>query len=223
MDFIEYPDREMLFLALAGQITGELGQQLRSGQSASIALPGGTTPGPLFDLMADVELDWAQVTVLPTDERWVPESDARSNGAFLRRRLLKGAAAGANFLPLYAPFATPEEALDDVTAALVPHLPLSCAVVGMGEDGHIAGLFPDSAALSEGLSPQAPPLVALRSDTAIEPRLSLSLPVLRQAIHLHVIILGEAKKRTLESARSRAVELAPIAAILDNAKIHWAE
>jgi hypothetical protein len=60
---------------------------------ASLAVPGGTTPGPVFESLSAVDLDWSRVQVMLTDERWVPEDSPRSNTRLLRERLLVDRAA----------------------------------------------------------------------------------------------------------------------------------
>ncbi len=98
MKLIEYPDAEMMMMRLADILASALKQTLLTHDRASLAVPGGTTPGPIFDNLCSVDLDWARVDVLLTDERWVPESAARSNTALLRRRLLVDRAAAARLI-----------------------------------------------------------------------------------------------------------------------------
>ena len=223
MNIREYPDREMLYLSLANVIAGQLGDFLRREGRATFSVPGGTTPGPVFDTLAGVSLDWAQVAVILNDERWVPEDSPRSNTRLLRDRLLVGPAAAAHLVPMYAPTDTPEESLEALAAGIAPHLPISVLLLGMGADMHTASLFPGADRLAEALSPKAPVLMALRAEAAGEPRITLTLPVLRAAMHIHILITGAEKRAALERAQGLAPDVAPVRGILDNATIHWAE
>jgi len=64
MEFIAYPDAEMMMIDLANRLAGELRQALQAQDRASLAVPGGTTPGPIFDDLSAVELDWGRVDVM---------------------------------------------------------------------------------------------------------------------------------------------------------------
>ncbi len=223
MNLQDYPDRDFLFLKLADILAGELADVLRREGRATFSVPGGTTPGPVFDTLAGVELDWARVTLVLNDERWVPEDSPRSNTGLLRRRLLTGPAAAARLIPLYALADRPEDVLDRMSADLAPHLPLSVLLLGMGTDMHTASLFPGADRLAEALAPDAPPLMALRADAAGEPRITLTAPVLRGAIRTHVLVTGPEKRAALERAQHLSPAEAPIRLVLDHATIHWAE
>lgn len=219
----EYPDRELMFLALADKIAGELGDFLRRDGRATFCVPGGTTPGPIFDTLSGVDMDWTNVAVMLNDERWVPESSERSNTRLLRERLLRGRAAGAKLVPLYADAPQPEDRLEALAAGIAPHLPISVLLLGMGADMHTASLFPGADRLAEALSPHAPVLMALRAKAAGEPRITLTAPVLRGAMHTHILITGAEKRAALERAAHLTEMEAPVRVVLANATVHWAE
>ncbi|MGL4414815.1 6-phosphogluconolactonase [Roseinatronobacter monicus] len=223
MEFHEYPDREMMMLRLAQRISSELGESLRANGRATLSVPGGATPGPVFDTLSGVDMDWSQVCVVLNDERWVAEDNPRSNTRLLRERLLRAKAAPAKLIPLRADTPTPEEALDGLINGLVPHLPISVLLLGMGEDMHTASLFPGADNLEAALAADARPLMAMRAEAAGEPRITLTAPVLRAALRVHVLITGAAKRAAIERAAKLSPREAPIACVLDQAQVHWAE
>ena len=223
MNLQTYPDREMMMLSLADKIAGQLGEFLRRDGYATLSVPGGTTPGPIFDTLSGVDLDWANVAVVLNDERWVPEDSERSNTRLVRQRLIRGRAAQARLVPLYAPADAPEDMLDALADGIRPHLPISVLLLGMGADMHTASLFPGADRLDEALSPQAPIVMALRAEAAGEPRITLTAPVLRAAYNIHILITGPEKRAALERAATLTPTEAPVRAVLDNATVHWAE
>ena len=217
-----YPDRAALMAGLASVMVKELASALRNGP-ATLSVPGGTTPGPVFDALSVADLDWAQVFVLLNDERWVGEDSPRSNTHLLRERLLQRKAAAATLLPLYAPAPKPEDRIEQLAQTIAPHLPISVLLLGMGNDMHTASLFPGADHLIQALSPDAPVLMALRADAAGEPRITLSARVLQAAQHIHILITGPEKRQALDRAQTLPPELAPIRTVLDQATVHWAE
>lgn len=223
MTFLEYPDRELMMLSLADRIAGELADFLRREGRASLCVPGGTTPGPIFDTLSGVDLDWGNVAVFLNDERWVAEDNPRSNTRLLRERLLRGKAHLAPLIPLYAPAETPEEMLEALADGLRPHLPISVLLLGMGADMHTASLFPGADRLEEALSAQAPLLLPMRAEAAGEPRITLTAPVLAGAMNIHILITGPEKRAAIERAAGLSAQDAPVAAVLKNATVHWAE
>lgn len=222
MELLEYPDRDMLYMRVADRLSAELMETLLTHDRASFCVPGGSTPGPVFDILSAVDLEWDRVDVLLNDERWVPESSPRSNTALLRRRLLTGRAADARLVPLYADASEPEGALDALAGGVAAVLPISVLLLGMGTDLHTASLFPGADRLAEALAPDAPPLMAMRAPGAPEPRITLTAPALKSALKTHVLIVGDEKREALEKARKLGVEDAPITAVLTDATVHWA-
>ncbi len=218
-----YPDREFLMLGLANVIAGQLADFLRREGRATLSVPGGTTPGPIFDTLSGVDLDWAKVAVILNDERWVAEDSPRSNTRLLRERLLKGKAAAAHLVPLYAEAATPEEKLSELAEGVAPHLPISVLLLGMGADMHTASLFPGADRLADALAVDAPVLLPMRADAAGEPRITLTAPVLKGAMNIHILITGAEKRAALDRALTLSPSEAPVRAVLENATVHWAE
>ncbi|MFD1341858.1 6-phosphogluconolactonase [Litorisediminicola beolgyonensis] len=221
--FEEYADREMLFIDLANRIAGELKDALERAERVVLAVPGGTTPGPVFDDLCCVDLDWARVDVMLTDERWVPEDHDRSNTRLLRERLLTGRAAEARLLPMFLPCQEPEDRLAELEEIISPELPLSVVVLGMGADMHTASIFPGADRLEDALDKRAPILMPMRAPGAPEPRITLTAPVLNGAMSKHILIVGAEKRAALENAKGKPAKEAPINAVLDGAVVHWAE
>ncbi len=223
MKLVAYPDRETLMRAVAAAIAVDLAGVVQAQGRASFSVPGGTTPGPVFDLLADLPLDWARIAVFLNDERWVGEENPRSNTALLRQRLLVGRAAAATLVPLYAEASRPEVRLAELSAGLAAHLPISVLLLGMGADMHTASLFPGADHLAQALADDAPVLMALRATAAGEPRITLTAPVLRAARHIHILITGAEKRLALERAAELPPLAAPVQVVLQHATIHWAE
>lgn len=227
MEFHEYADSEMMALAVAQKLAADLRRALARRERALFCVPGGTTPGPVFDTLAELELEWERIDIVPSDERWVPPAHARSNAGLLHRRLLRGPAAAAGFIALdggecTGPDTPPDEGvIARLTERLTPALPIDVALLGMGEDGHVASLFPSAPELVAALADDAPPLMAITAPGQPEPRVSISAPVLRQAFVIHILITGEAKRRIIEEAEGQDPLDAPVAVLLDEAHVHW--
>ncbi|WP_170358683.1 6-phosphogluconolactonase [Ruegeria arenilitoris] len=223
MNIQEYADRDMLAIDVANVLAGELESALLHHDFASLAVPGGTTPGPMFDVLCAADLEWDRVRVLPTDERCVPGDHDRSNERLIRERLLTNRASVAQYIPLYVPGKEPEDVLPEIESLIIPIRPLSVLVLGMGEDMHTASLFPGMDGLEAALDGHARPLVVARTEVQPEPRITLTAPVLDGALSKHLIIFGNAKRDALERSMSLPPEEAPIAAVLSGMTVHWAE
>ena len=222
MDFIEYADAELMMMNLADKIASELRETLQHDEFATLAVPGGTTPGPIFDSLCAVDLDWARVNVMLTDERWVPETSERSNTRLIKERLLINHAAAATYLPLFKEGGSAEEKLPELSAVIAPKLPISVCVLGMGADMHTASIFPEADRLADALH-GADILYPMRAPGAPEPRITLSAHVLKDAMRRHIVIKGADKREALEKARHLSADDAPVAAVLSGATVHWAE
>ncbi len=218
MNLTEYPDRDLMFVDLASKLAGEIEAALLHDDVISLAVPGGTTPGPIFDELCAADLDWSRVRILLTDERRVPADHARSNERLLRERLLVSRAASAEFVRM-----VPEgDDMASVEAKLLPLLPLNVLLLGMGADMHTASLFPGSPDLVAALDRHAPMLMMVEASEGLEPRITLTAPVLSGALSAHVVVTGDEKHAALQKARHLKPVDAPISVVLGHAEIHWA-
>ncbi|MBC7738990.1 MAG: 6-phosphogluconolactonase [Candidatus Saccharibacteria bacterium] len=222
MKLAHYSSRDTLIQSLAEAMAGELRGALRKGP-ATLSVPGGTTPAPVFDALAGMDLDWDRVAIVLNDERWVGEGSDRSNTRLLKARLLVGPAAAATLVPMYMDLPTPEDGLQALAASITPHLPITVLLLGMGNDGHTASLFPGADLLAQALADDARPLMALRAAAAGEPRITLTARVLKAAKHIHILITGAEKRSSLERALQLPATEAPVQVVLDQATVHWAE
>ncbi|GGA20762.1 6-phosphogluconolactonase [Neptunicoccus cionae] len=223
-DFITYDSRDALFQGLAGTVEEQLRAALAAKGTASLAVPGGTTPAPFFHRLRKADLNWANVRVMLTDERFVPEGSERSNTRLLREHLLQDNAAAATLVPFYQLAEAPEDVLDSLRDAIEAALPLDVCVLGMGADMHTASIFPEADLLAEALDPQAPILLPMRAPNAPEPRLTLTAPVLQAAKAVHILIAGADKKTAFARAQSANSPLeAPIRIVQEQAITHYAD
>ncbi|WP_422049801.1 6-phosphogluconolactonase [Shimia sp.] len=223
MNFKSYPDADMLAMDVTQALAGDLSEALHQKERVVLAVPGGTTPGPIFDALSAVDLDWERVDVILTDERWVPEDHERSNSALVKARLLTNRAMAARYLPLYAPADVPENVLPELEAGIAPSLPVDVAVMGMGADMHTASLFPGAEGLEAALAADAPILIPVRRDDLPDIRITLSARVLNGALRKHILIKGADKREALNAAQSLPEVDAPIRAVCAGADVHWTE
>lgn len=154
------------------------------------------------------------------DERWVAPDDPRSNERLVRAHLIRGRAAGARFTPMKTAEAEPEAAEANVGAALaaLPR-PFDVTMLGFGENGHTASLFPHGEGLKAALDLADPALArAVRPvppDDPAPPRMTMTLRALLDSRRIDLLFTGEAKWAAYEDALAGDdVEAAPARAVL---------
>ena len=224
-----FPDAVALSHALAGEIKVDLEEAIQVRGIASLVVSGGRTPVRLFEQLRTEKVDWARVCVTLTDERWVDTTDSASNERLVREHLLGSAAGAARFVGLKNPAPTPEAGADWAWRALsrVPH-PYDVIVLGMGDDGHTASLFPGSLALARALDPGSTPgCVAVNALATPHARVTLNLAALLDARRIILHIEGDAKWRAYQKARtSGSANEMPIRAVLNQQEVpvdvYWA-
>jgi 6-phosphogluconolactonase len=216
-----YPDRGTLMRDLAELVADQLRAAHAGKDRATLAVPGGTTPGPFLSALSEADLAWGDIRVLPTDERMVSELSSRSNARLIRETLLRGPASAARFVDMYEPL------LGARGSRVAAALPIDVLVLGMGEDMHTASLFPGAPELGAALAEDAPDLVEIHPPGQPEARLTLSARVLRAASVIHILITGPDKLAALERALADGpVADAPVRAVLTApapVTVHYAE
>lgn len=231
MNLISYPDRAVQAEQLAQLVASELQAAIQIKAKATAAFAGGTTPVLFFEALAKQALDWSKIAFTLTDERQVDPSNERSNARLLQTHLLGGLQPAASFQSLYQTAQTAAD-VDNLASQLQESfLPLDSVVLGMGNDGHFASLFPQASNLELGLDPNnSTILLEIRAPDLPEARISLSLAALLQAKHLHLLITGADKHQLLEQAQANLAASQPrqwpIEALLqqagDKLTIHYA-
>jgi 6-phosphogluconolactonase len=216
-----FASAELAARALAQAVAAKLREGLQRRGRASLIVPGGRTPALFLDQLAIQDLAWPDVIVSPSDDRMVAADHADSNQGTIRRHLLKGAAASAQLVSLVDVALDSEQQLSAAERALasMPR-PVDAAVLGMGEDGHTASLFPGAAGTADALDVGRPRLVA-RVNPAEAPhsRISLTLRALLDARAVMILIQGERKRVAIERAAASDPAQHPIAAFLRQATV----
>jgi 6-phosphogluconolactonase len=220
---------------LATQLAQDVGKELRAAierrGKASLIVSGGKSPVAFFEALSRFQLPWDRVFASLADERWAGEADR--NETLVRKHLLANLAATARFIPLKTPALEPELVISERMRLLrLMPLPFDVVVLGMGEDGHTASLFPGAEGIESALDSNAEPgLVVVTPPSFPNPapyrRLSLNLAACLDARRIMIQIQGAAKRAVLEQAREHVspVEM-PIAAVLQQARVpvdvYWA-
>ncbi len=203
---------------LADAVAARLRERLEVVPRATLVVSGGNTPLPFFRSLSRCNLDWQRLDVLLADERWVTESDPASNTRLVKDNLLQGPAAGARYLSLKQPGDTPEEGMESVRRELARlSLPLDVVVLGMGNDGHTASLFPDAPELARAMDTACRErAVAMTPASQPQRRITLTLPVLGSARYSFLHLKGEDKLETLRQALAQPgdVMVMPVRAFL---------
>lgn len=204
-----YASADRLAEAAAEAVRATLAEALTARARASLIVTGGRSPGAVYDRLAGASLDWTRVAITLSDERCVDPEAPESNARLVRDRLLTGAAAKADFLPLW-PKLEP--------AALAAHFPADAVLLGMGEDGHVASLIPGDPGLRHAMT-TGDLLVDVPAGLGKPPaaRVSLSLKALLDARAIFLLIAGGAKRSAVE--RAAAGEDLPVRALLAQTRV----
>ncbi|MDB3925889.1 6-phosphogluconolactonase [Porticoccaceae bacterium] len=228
MELKQFENTSALDMSLANEVSDRLRQSIQKQGQGSLVLSGGRTPMGFFHQLSQQVLDWSKVTVTLADERWVNPDHKDSNEKLVKENLLINEAYCAKFLSLKNSAETAVSGEAELEAQLSKYGQFTVVILGMGDDGHTASLFPGADALSAGLA-----LNSGRSCIAVTPteapheRISMTLPRLLNTERLIVHVSGQNKQKVLDQANAgNNVEELPIRAILQQtqvpATVFWA-
>lgn len=224
MRLIECPDSAAQVAALVQTVSQTLAAALDGDGGAVLAVSGGRSPVPLFHALREADLDWSRVWITLVDERLVAPDHADSNERLVREHLLAGRAAAARFAGLAR---DPADIAGSVAAANAAARPITVALLGMGEDGHTASLFPGAPELASGLDPANPAhYLAVTPPAAPHARISLTLSALLQSRLLVLAIAGAVKRRVFDAASATLACDLPISVLIHQTRtplnVYWA-
>ncbi len=224
-----HADQERWIHAVAEDMARTLESDLVTLGKARMLLSGGTTPAPIYSQLALAPLDWRKVTVGLVDERWLSPEDSASNARLVRESLLDHADIG-HFEPLVRPGLSVADAVHAANLE-AGHAQDAClAVLGMGNDGHTASLFPGSVDLDRALASSQPYAALDASGCPVAGdwtlRITLTPSGLARTRRRLLLLRGTAKREMLERALAGDdVRELPIRAVLQLPGaplcVHW--
>jgi 6-phosphogluconolactonase len=229
-----FESRQDMVAALEAECVTALNQAIEERGEATFMVSGGSTPEPLYKSLSNIELDWESVYIALVDERWVDFAHDKSNEAFTVKHLIQNKASVANLIGMKNTADTAQEGLADCEAAYQQLAqPFDITILGMGNDGHTASLFPHAQGLEPALNPDSPELcaaiVAHQSEVTgdITERMTLSLAGLLRSRTLVLLITGDEKLAVLRKAQAgNDVAEMPIRAVLQQDRVpvvvYWA-
>ena len=190
-----FPDIESLSQGFADFAATALQNTLNRKPQATLVVPGGSTPRHYLPALAKCKLPWDRITVTLSDERWVDVNDDQSNEKLIKQHLLSHLPANTSFTGLKTTHDNPFDVIEILHQRLdsLP-LPVSLTVLGLGEDGHIASLFPGMN--QDSLS--AHHCIAVAPPIAPSLRMSLSLEMLANSEQIVLVVTGAGKRRLLD-------------------------
>lgn len=197
-----FTSRDELVGELVLAITTLLAEGIRQNGRASLAVSGGSTPVQLFKRLAKADLDWSSVDICLVDERWVDGEDPASNAHLVQKYLLQNKACEAKFTGMKNEASTASAGQDECGRQLEGvHHPYDALILGMGDDGHTASLFPKALKLREAVTLDSGlRCISIAPLTAPHERMTLTLPEILSAQQIFLHIVGQNKKDVLEQA-----------------------
>lgn len=210
-----YPNIEVLSNSFADYAQSILTTALKKRETVSLVVPGGNTPRFYLSALAQKPLPWNRIAVTLSDERWVESTSDDSNENLVKTHLLNHLPEKAHFIGLKTKHNTPDAALTEIDQRLktIPQ-PFTLTVLGLGEDGHIASLFPGLEYHEASLKTTEHHCIAVHPPIAPTLRISLSLETLANSEQIALVVTGKTKRRLLDKLENQADPTIPLVWLL---------
>ncbi|MCP4268688.1 MAG: 6-phosphogluconolactonase [Candidatus Brocadiaceae bacterium] len=224
-----YPNKEKLVAATAERMVDSVEKAIVENGLCNIAMSGGNTPGGVFSLLASSpyrdRVDWNKLHVFWGDERMVPPEHKDSNFKMARETLLDHVAIPDDNVHRIRGEIAPEQAAEEYASLLNDHfgtdLPIfDIMLLGLGEDGHTASLFPGTDAVEE----RERHAVAVFVPKLDSWRVTLTLPVINTARDIYFLVSGRSKSDIVQrimSMKEPSKEFPATMVKPDNGELHW--
>ena len=199
-----FPDRKRLFVGMTADFSERITDIINKRRKASLALAGGTTPGPLYEALSNLPLKWEKVSCTLTDERWVSPEDPASNEWLIRDLLLKRRAAAATFYGFKTNHARATGGAATAEKRISPIMPFDICLLGMGPDGHIASLIPGVEGYAAAADPANPKKLAgihFEGAAGSPERMTLTLSGILSSRRIALLFMGNDKLNVYNEAK----------------------
>jgi 6-phosphogluconolactonase len=184
-----FPDMAALARSAAGAIAVQIGSGLGERENFRLALTGGSTPRPVYERLAETRgIDWGRVELYWGDERCVPPDHEASNFRLAEESLLSRVPVPPERVHRMEGELAPEEAARRYQEALGDE-PLDLVLLGMGDDGHVASLFPGCPEADE----REARVVVARGPKPPAERVSLTMRAINEARAVYFMVAGSGK------------------------------
>jgi len=202
MKITQFENAQAIAQFLTADISQKLAEAIVENGQASLVVSGGRSPIVLFNALSYADLDWAKVTISLVDDRWVNSTHESSNELLVKTHLLINKASEATFIGLVGQQESAFAGVDDAVAKIAPMTQIDIMILGMGEDGHTASIFPCCEQVNDAMSTDNHNrLIATAPTTAPFERISFTLNEILAAKHVYLPLSGEGKVNVFNTAK----------------------
>ena len=180
-------------MSIVNLISDRLNSSIENEGSASLVLSGGSSPISIYEELSNIDISWSKVFLTLVDDRLVDPDHRESNQKLLHNHFIKNKAQNINFFPLTENFLSNTEFKK----------PFDVTLIGMGEDGHFASLFPDMINQYEAFDINASPkiLTTPPKGNPLIPRITMNLSLIMESLNIILLVKGKAKQNIFEKAK----------------------